>query len=181
MNLSHVVGDGMSAYRLMSSICRAYTGSEDTQPVLPLAHVRNLRRHVSFRNLADARTRLGVIARHVSDTRNDAPVRVAIDGGSEGAQGLGFHLLRFDRDDAVRIAARRVKPATINDLLLAALAVTIRRFNDQRGVVPGPISLEMPVNLRLPSGAISSSPTSCRRFPYAFPSAHSPTSSRLRQ
>jgi len=148
MNLSHVVGDGMSAYRLMSSICRAYTGSEDTQPVLPLAHVRNLRRHVGFRNLADARTRLGAIARHVSDTRNDAPVRVAIDGGSEGAQGLGFHLLRFDRDEAVRIAARRVKPATINDLLLAALAVTIRRFNDQRGVVPGPISLEMPVNLR---------------------------------
>jgi NRPS condensation-like uncharacterized protein len=41
-----------------------------------------------------------------------------------------------------------VKPATINDLLLAALAVTIRRFNDQRGVVPGRISLLMPVNLR---------------------------------
>ena len=41
-----------------------------------------------------------------------------------------------------------MKPATINDLLLAALAVTIRRFNDQRGVVPGRISLEMPVNLR---------------------------------
>jgi NRPS condensation-like uncharacterized protein len=43
-----------------------------------------------------------------------------------------------------------VKPATLNDLLLAALAVTIRRFNDQRsmGMVPGRISLLMPVNLR---------------------------------
>ena len=88
------------------------------------------------------------LARHVSDTRKDAPVRVAVDGGSEGVQGFGFHLLRFDRDEAVRIAARRVKPATINDLLLAALAVTIRRFNDQRGVVPGRMSLLMPVNLR---------------------------------
>ena len=148
MNLSHVVGDGISAYRLMSSICRAYSGSEDTQPVLPLAHVRNLRHHVGFRNLADARTRLGALARHVSDTRNDAPVSLAVDGGSEGVQGLGFHLLRFDRDEVVRIAARRVKPATINDMLLAALVVTIRRFNDQRGVLPGRISLDMPVNLR---------------------------------
>src|SRR6476619_1088223 len=148
MNLSHVVGDGMSSYRLMSSICRAYTGSEDTQPVLPLAHVRNLHGHVGCRNLADARTRLGGLARHVSDTRNDAPVRVAVDGGSEGAQEQGFHMLRFDRDEAARIAARRVEPATINDLLLAALAVTTRRFNDQRGVVPGRISFMMPVNLR---------------------------------
>jgi NRPS condensation-like uncharacterized protein len=148
MNLSHVVGDGMSSYRLMSSICRAYTGSEDTQPVLPLAQARNLRGHVGCRNLADARIRLGGLARYVSDTRNDAPVRVAVDGGSEGVQGQGFHLLRFDRDEAVRITARRVKAATINDLLLAALAVTIRRFNDQRGVVPGRISLMMPVNLR---------------------------------
>ena len=73
---------------------------------------------------------------------------LAVDGGSEGVQGHGFHLLRFDRDEAVRIAARRVKPATINDLILAALVVTIRRFNDERGVVPGRISLLMPVNLR---------------------------------
>jgi NRPS condensation-like uncharacterized protein len=148
MSLSHVVGDGMSAYRLMLSICRAYTGSEDTQPVLPLAHVRNLRGHVGCRNLADARTRLRDLARRVSDSRNHAPVTLAVDGGSEGVEGHGFHLLRFDRDEAVRIAARRVKPATINDLLLAALAVTIRRFNDQRGVAPGRISLLMPVNLR---------------------------------
>lgn len=148
MNLSHVVGDGVSAYRLMLSICRAYTGSEDTQPVLPLAHVRNLRRYVRYRNLADARTRLRDLARRVSDARNDPPVALAVDGGSEGVQEIGFHLLRFDRDEAVRIAARRVKPATINDLLLAAFAVTIRRFNDQRGMVPGRISLLMPVNLR---------------------------------
>jgi NRPS condensation-like uncharacterized protein len=148
MNLNHVVGDGMSSYRLMSSICHAYAGSEDTLPVLPLAHVRNLRGHVGCRNLADARTRLRGLARHVSDTRNNPPVRVAVDGGSEGAQAYGFHRLRFDRDEAVRIATRRLKPASINDLLLAALAVTIRRFNDQRGVAPGRISLMMPVNLR---------------------------------
>jgi len=148
MNLNHAVGDGIGSYRLMSSICHAYAGSEDTRPVLPLAQVRNLRRHVGCRNLADARTRLRGLARHVSDTRNNPPVRLAVDGGSEGGQAYGFHLLRFDRDEAARIAARRLKPASINDLLLAALAVTIRRFNDQRGVAPGRISLMMPVNLR---------------------------------
>jgi NRPS condensation-like uncharacterized protein len=148
MNLSHVVGDGMSAYRLMTSICRAYQGSEDTQPVLPLAHVRNLRTHVGCRNLADRRTRLRDLARRVSDDRKSPPVSLATDGGSDGVEGHAFHLLRFDRDEAARIAARRVKPATINDLLLAALAVTIRRFNDQRGGAPGRISLLMPVNVR---------------------------------
>jgi NRPS condensation-like uncharacterized protein len=148
MNLSHVVGDGVSVYRLMSSICRAYNGFEDTPPVLPLAHARNLRAHAGCRNLPDARTRLRGLAHHASETRNEAPVHVAVDGGCEEVQGYGFHLLRFDRDEAARLAARRVKPATINDLLLAALAVAVRRFNDQRGVVPGRISLEMPVNLR---------------------------------
>jgi NRPS condensation-like uncharacterized protein len=138
----------MSSYRLMSSICRAYAGSEDTQPVLPLADARNLHGHVGCRNLADARIRLRGLARHVSDTRNDASVSLAVDGGSEGVLDHGFHLLRFNRDEAARIATRRVKPATINDLLLAALAVTIRRFNDQRDVVPGRISFMMPVNLR---------------------------------
>ncbi|MGE5695644.1 MAG: hypothetical protein ACM4D3_10550 [Candidatus Sericytochromatia bacterium] len=148
MNLSHVAGDGMSAYRLMLSICRAYTGTEDIQPVLPFTHVRNLRSQVGRRDLADARTRLRDLARRISDARNEPPVTLAVDGGSEGVEGHGFHMLRFDRDEAVRIAARRVKPATINDLLLAALAVTIRRFNDQRGLAPGRISLLMPVNLR---------------------------------
>ncbi|SON61447.1 hypothetical protein MSIMFI_02957 [Mycobacterium simulans] len=148
MNMSHVVGDGVSVYRLMSSICRAYTGSDDPQPVLPLAEARNLRGHIGWRTLADARTRLRAIARHLSDARNDPAVSLAVDGGSEGVQGQDVHTLRFDRDEAARIAARRVKPATINDLLLAALAVTIRRFNDQRGVAPGRISLLMPINLR---------------------------------
>jgi NRPS condensation-like uncharacterized protein len=148
MNLNHVAGDGIGSIRLMSSICHAYAGIEDTPPVLPLAQVRNLRGHVGCRNLADARTRLRGLARHVSDTRNTPAVRVAVDGGSEGAHAYGCHMLRFDRDEAERIAARRVKPATINDLLLAALAVTIRHFNDQRGVAPGRISIAMPFNLR---------------------------------
>lgn len=165
MNLNHVAADGIGCYRLMSSIGHAYAGTEDTPPVLPLAQVRNLRRHAGCRNLADARTRLRGLARHVSDTRNTPPVRVAVDGGSDGATAYGCYMLRFDRDEVERIAARRVKPASINDLLLAALAVTIRHFNDQRGVAPGRISISMPFNLRPAEWSTESSPTSCRWFP----------------
>jgi NRPS condensation-like uncharacterized protein len=38
--------------------------------------------------------------------------------------------------------------ATFNDLLIAALAVTIRGWNDERGIPPGPIAISVPVNIR---------------------------------
>lgn len=147
-NLSHVVGDGASVFRLMLSICLAYTGSDDPQPALDFARVRQLDRLVRIRKLADVRTRLRALARHVSDTRQGASVSMAVSGGVEGAGKVGVHMVRFDRDETERIDAGRVKPATMNDLLLGALAVTIRRFNDRREGAPGRISLLMPVSLR---------------------------------
>ncbi len=38
--------------------------------------------------------------------------------------------------------------ATVNDVLLAGLGVTIRRWNDRHDATAGPVSVMMPVNLR---------------------------------
>lgn len=149
MNLSHVVGDGMSGYRLMTSICRAYAGVADPVPDLPLDLVRNLRAHVGSRTIKDATTRFKGVKGLISDTRGPGkPVRVAIDGGIDKAQGYGFQLLRLGQRETAQVMARRKKPATVNDLLLAGLALAVRRFNDRHDVTPGRVSFMMPVNLR---------------------------------
>jgi NRPS condensation-like uncharacterized protein len=145
MNLHHAAGDGVSSYRLMTSIARAYAGVEDPVPgVDPLA-VRDLRVHAGARSLKDAVLR----ARDMRDRLSQGPpARVAVQGGVPGARGYGFHPLRLGPEEAEKVSARRRKPATVNDLLIAALAVAIRRFNAERGVPTGRVSVMIPVNVR---------------------------------
>ena len=75
---------------------------------------------------------------------------MSIDGGQAGAAGFGFHLMRLGRTQTAQLIARRRPPATANDLLIASLAVAIRRFNDARGVDPLHIAVATPLNLRPP-------------------------------
>jgi NRPS condensation-like uncharacterized protein len=146
LNLSHAVGDGISAVRLMASFLRAYAGEPDPPaPVDPL-DVRDIGRLVGSRSLtarlARGRTLLEGTARLA-----ESPARIAGDGNSE-RPGYGFSLLQLDADDLMALAARRRDGATINDVLLACFAVTIRRWNERHGTPAGPLMLTMPVNLR---------------------------------
>ena len=118
--------------------------------VNPLA-VRDLRGHVGARSVKDAIARARQLKDRVSETRSEGPpARIAIDGGAEGAKGFHFHLLRLGPDLTKQLMAQRRKPATVNDLLVAGLAIAIRRFNAERGVATGRVSVMMPVNLRPP-------------------------------
>jgi NRPS condensation-like uncharacterized protein len=149
MNLHHAAADGISAYRLLSSISRAYADVEDPLPDVDALAVRNLRGAVGAHSLQAARTRARQLADKFSEIRSDgAAVRLAAQGGVEGAKGYRFHLLRLGAEETDRVLALRRKPATINDLLLAGLAIAIRRFNAGRGLPPGRIGVMTPVNLR---------------------------------
>jgi NRPS condensation-like uncharacterized protein len=85
------------------------------------------------------------------ERRSEGSTRLAAQGGEQQARDAGFrgfHLLRLNRDETAVVMGRRRPPATINDLLIASLAVAVRRWNDAHGVEPQRLTVHMAVNLR---------------------------------
>jgi NRPS condensation-like uncharacterized protein len=148
LNLRHAAGDGMSALRLMASVLRAYAGHDDPlPPVDPLA-VRDIGEIVGTRSLGARLVRAPALleqAGRVTSTH----ARIEPDGGGEGG-GYGFELLRFGPEELTAVLAHRRDGATVNDVLLGALAVTVRAWNEQHERYPEPVRVMMPVNLRPP-------------------------------
>jgi NRPS condensation-like uncharacterized protein len=77
------------------------------------------------------------------------PARVARDGGDD-RPAYGFECFALSVAESRSLFARRPKTATVNDVLLAALAIAIGRWNAEHGRRASPIALSMPVNLRPP-------------------------------
>jgi NRPS condensation-like uncharacterized protein len=151
LNLHHAAGDGMGAARLMLSILRAYAGVEDPGPVPqldPLA-VRDVYSLAGASSVEERRVRRRAEWRQAAARMAAPTARLATDGGAD-SPGYGFELLALSADETKAVAARRTKGSTLNDVLLAGLAVTIDRWNHEHHVPAGRIALTMPVNLRPP-------------------------------
>jgi NRPS condensation-like uncharacterized protein len=73
--------------------------------------------------------------------------RVARDGGDD-RPAYGFELLSFSPEDTRALFARRHRDTTVNDILLAGLAIAIGRWNAAHGQSAQLMALTMPVNLR---------------------------------
>jgi len=148
MNLHHAAGDGLSAVRLMSSIARAYGGEEDPVPDLDPLRARDLDAVSASgagslrQRIAHARAALEFVPRSVR-----TPTRIARQGGEE-RPGYAFELACFEPDQLERLLALRSDRATLNDVLLAGLAIAVGRWNERHGAANGPVYLTMPINLR---------------------------------
>jgi NRPS condensation-like uncharacterized protein len=146
LNLSHAAGDGMSAVRLMASFLRAYAGESDPSPGVDPLEVRDIARLVNSRSIK-ARLARGATLVEQAGRLTETPARIAPQG-SEDRPGYGFALLRLDPSELETVRSHRRENATVNDVLLAGLGVTISRWNDRHGATTGPVSVMMPVNLR---------------------------------
>jgi NRPS condensation-like uncharacterized protein len=148
LNLHHAAGDGLAALRLMGSIARAYGGEDDPVPPEDPLEVRDIQSLAGAGSVKERITRgramLDYLARGVS-----TPARIARHSGGD-SPGYGFELLAFEPDEVRRLVERRSGGATVNDVLLGALAVTVRRWNDDHGESTGSVYLMMPINLRPP-------------------------------
>ena len=147
LNLNHAAIDGIGAVRLMRSILRAYAGEEDPVPdVDPLA-VRDVQTLAGAVTPADRLIRARALVRHAL-LRQAAPVaRLARDGGNP-RPAYGFAFLSLSSAETAALAKRRTGGTTVNDVLLAALAVAITRWNQQHDRPARRVSITMPVNLR---------------------------------
>lgn len=76
-----------------------------------------------------------------------APARIAADGATV-ANGYGFERFELGDGELDQVIAGRESGQTVNDVLLAALGLTIDRWNLDRDQPTGRIAFMMPVNLR---------------------------------
>jgi len=151
LSFSHAVADGVSIARLMRSIACAYGGLNDVikGPDPLTAH------DLSFypgrsRASAYARQVLRLSRRRASRALPEIAKLAAdsVDPSVSPAGFRGFQFFHLDRDETSAATAQRQPPATINDLLIASLALAVRRWNDARGLAPHPITVQMAINLR---------------------------------
>jgi NRPS condensation-like uncharacterized protein len=148
MNLHHAAGDGLSALRLMGSIARAYAGKKDRLPTVDALEVRDINAIAGSGSLKQRITRGRAAVEYL--TRGvSTPARIAPQGPSD-APGYGFELLSFEPEELEHILELRSGGATVNDVLLGALAISVRRWNEQHGSDGGSVYLMMPINLRPP-------------------------------
>jgi NRPS condensation-like uncharacterized protein len=146
LNLHHGAGDGMGAVRLMRSVLRAYAGGQDPVPQHDALAVRDIRALAGAASIDDRLARARALARHTA--RQVAPATRLARHGRDARPGYGFELIPFSVAETRVVADHRTEGATVNDVLLAALAVAIRRWNAEHGRGVSRIALTMPVNLR---------------------------------
>ncbi|WP_336136198.1 hypothetical protein [Natronomonas amylolytica] len=141
---SHVPMDGVGAYRILQAICTAYRGEEpnpsrfafgESRDVLDGFRPESYRRRV--RLLGKTAQRLGYLL--------DPPSRLP----GAGAPGVASWRYRHRRlDDGVVDALGEGDDASVNDHLLAAMHLTLDRWNRDFGAPAERLSVMMPVNLR---------------------------------
>jgi NRPS condensation-like uncharacterized protein len=150
LNLHHAAGDGIGAARLMLSILRAYAGAEDPLPALDPLGVRDVYALAGAASPAERLERRSAVWRQAADDwLAGPPARLATAGGVDGP-GYGFELLALSAEETEAVRGHRTAGTTLNDVLLAGLAVAIERWNREHDRPAHRIALTMPVNLRPP-------------------------------
>jgi NRPS condensation-like uncharacterized protein len=144
---SHVSMDGIGVFRVFQALLAAYRGEEPTAATLE-GTPREVLDGVRPRGAARRLRLLGSTARRLGYFL-DSPARPVGSGPSGSAwTGWWFADRHLDADATARLVADRPAGVTVNDVLLAALHLTVDRWNAARGAPADRISLLMPTNVR---------------------------------
>ncbi len=151
INLNHAIADGLSAFRILTSIVRHYAGEADPVPQVDPLAVRDLKALTESHSHKERLERLKLFAEYLVKSAAP-PIRIKGRGVQvrepDEMPGYGVHLMPFSAGETAQFMQRRSKPATVNDMVLAGLILTIRAWNQQNGGKTGKVSVMMPVNLR---------------------------------
>lgn len=147
MSVSHLIADGVGAVRLMQSIARGYRGEPDPPDPLPLAQARDLGSFLAPKTRGEKWARQLEAVRRFREAI-DSPSRIAVVGGTD-EDGFGFVYRQLELGAATTPGlTRRERGTTINDVLLAALHLTVADWNRGHEVPTDRIGVMMPVNIR---------------------------------
>jgi NRPS condensation-like uncharacterized protein len=145
LNVNHAASDGIGGLRFLQSVARAYAREPDPLPELDPLQARDLTAIVGTGERRTQARRAVVLAEKARDLLAP-PARIAPEGGRE-EPGYGFQLLRMSASESAAVTDGE-HPGTANDLLLAALHLTIAAWNNDHGARSRRIGVMVPVNLR---------------------------------
>ncbi len=145
VNANHAATDGFGVLRFLRSVARAYAGAADPVPDPDLLGARNLTAGVGDSSMMTRRRRELALVEKLRDLVVP-PARIATDGGDD-EPGYGLQLVSLSEAEA-RALTELDHPGTVNDVLLAALTLTVASWNADRQASCGRISVVVPANLR---------------------------------
>jgi NRPS condensation-like uncharacterized protein len=148
LNVNHAAMDGFGGLRVLQSVARAYTGQPDPAFKVGFLEARAFAERLAGTDVPTRMRRHLALAERLRDLLVP-PARVAPDGGRNKA-GYGFHHVSLSHAQTEALVGLE-HAGTVNDVLLAALHLTIQRWNGEHGRYCGRISVLVPTNLR-PSG-----------------------------
>ncbi|PTQ89391.1 condensation domain-containing protein [Agitococcus lubricus] len=150
-NVPHILADGLGTFRLIRSVVNFYSEQADIVPPIDPLSVRHLLKLAGAKTMAQRLERTKLLLEHLGNSRQP-PVRIASEGvhvhHADDIAGYGVQILALTPEQTKQFMARRRKPATVNDMLLAAMSLAIKQWNVQHGQEVGRIAIMMPVNLR---------------------------------
>lgn len=149
LSVSHLIADGVGALCLMQSIARAYRDEPDPPDPLPLAQARDLGSFLAPKTRGEKWSRKLEGFRRVREAL-DSPSRIAVLGGTD-RDGFGFVFRDLGLGATTTPGLMQREPGTtINDVLLAALHLTVDAWNSEYDLPTDRIGVMMPVNIRPP-------------------------------
>ena len=143
---SHVAGDGIGTLRFANAVWTAYNGHTPIRDAVSLQESRSFLRDIEPSRVADAVEAMDSLARRARGTIA-GPTGIAPDGGSD-RDGWGYARRYLDPGPTARLVSERPEGVSVNDVLMAALHLTIAEWNADHGEVEARQSVLMPVNLR---------------------------------
>jgi NRPS condensation-like uncharacterized protein len=145
VNANHAAMDGFGTLRFVRSVARAYAQQPDPVPNVDPVEARSLETLVGTEDTPTKLRRLAMVAEKARDAVV-TPARIAPDGGVD-RPGYGLHHLRLSAGQTEQLVTKDL-PGTVNDVLLAALHMTIAEWNEEHGTGARRIAVMVPVNMR---------------------------------
>lgn len=150
LNFNHAATDGFGGLRLLYSIARAYSGAPDPVPDDAPAADRTLPVRLGEAGTSTRLRRYLALAERLRDFATP-PARMApaVGDSSPAEDGYGFHHVALGADQT-RHVTERDRPGSVNDVLLAALHLTVADWNARQQAPCHRITVLAPSNLRPP-------------------------------
>jgi NRPS condensation-like uncharacterized protein len=145
VNANHAAMDGFGTLRFMQSVARAYAQEPDPVPDIDPMEARSIEGLAGTDDAPTKLRRLALVAEKARDTVV-TPARIAPEGGAD-QPGYGLHHLRLSAGQTRQLVQKDL-PGTVNDVLLAALHLTIAEWNEEHRAGARRIAVMVPVNMR---------------------------------